>query len=172
GCGERGGCGLVGAWFGAAEVAGLGADGTRRAGGRAALRGHRVGAGTVAVAVDGVAADRTTGACRRTRRGHGDGYASWYGGGNGDGYGHRQFWRAAFPRGSAPGPGAAAVPGRSAAAAVRALPAYGWGGGYAARARRRVRGTGRAGADRKSTRLNSSHVKISYAVFCLKKKTR
>ena len=24
--------------------------------------------------------------------------------------------------------------------------------------------------DRKSTRLNSSHVKISYAVFCLKKK--
>src|SRR5690606_37990891 len=28
-----------------------------------------------------------------------------------------------------------------------------------------------AGVDRKSTRLNSSHVKISYAVFCLKKKT-
>src|SRR5437868_12951905 len=27
-----------------------------------------------------------------------------------------------------------------------------------------------AGADRKSTRLNSSHVSISYAVFCLKKK--
>src|SRR5690606_40677099 len=26
-----------------------------------------------------------------------------------------------------------------------------------------------SGADRKSTRLNSSHVKISYAVFCLKK---
>src|SRR5690606_41331228 len=26
--------------------------------------------------------------------------------------------------------------------------------------------------DRKSTRLNSSHVKISYAVFCLKKKIR
>src|SRR5690606_39984406 len=25
--------------------------------------------------------------------------------------------------------------------------------------------------DRKSTRLNSSHVKISYAVFCLKRKT-
>src|SRR5690606_39797918 len=32
---------------------------------------------------------------------------------------------------------------------------------HAARARR---------LDRKSTRLNSSHVKISYAVFCLKKK--
>src|SRR5215813_13717062 len=28
----------------------------------------------------------------------------------------------------------------------------------------------RAGRDRKSTRLNSSHVRISYAVFCLKKK--
>src|SRR5690554_7710742 len=26
------------------------------------------------------------------------------------------------------------------------------------------------GVDRKSTRLNSSHVRISYAVFCLKKK--
>src|SRR3989442_4896887 len=26
--------------------------------------------------------------------------------------------------------------------------------------------------DRKSTRLNSSHVRISYAVFCLKKKPR
>src|SRR3712207_6990015 len=29
-----------------------------------------------------------------------------------------------------------------------------------------------AGADRKSTRLNSSHANISYAVFCLKKKTK
>src|SRR5207253_6094434 len=29
---------------------------------------------------------------------------------------------------------------------------------------------GRFGVDRKSTRLNSSHVAISYAVFCLKKK--
>src|SRR3712207_7164711 len=28
----------------------------------------------------------------------------------------------------------------------------------------------RAGQDRKSTRLNSSHANISYAVFCLKKK--
>src|SRR6266496_5063821 len=28
------------------------------------------------------------------------------------------------------------------------------------------------GQDRKSTRLNSSHVEISYAVFCLKKKTK
>src|SRR6266511_4701756 len=30
----------------------------------------------------------------------------------------------------------------------------------------------RGGRDRKSTRLNSSHVKISYAVFCLKKKKK
>src|SRR5688500_20155150 len=30
--------------------------------------------------------------------------------------------------------------------------------------------TGRTGEDRKSTRLNSSHLVISYAVFCLKKK--
>src|SRR5690349_23828538 len=29
-----------------------------------------------------------------------------------------------------------------------------------------------AGEDRKSTRLNSSHVEISYAVFCLKKKKK
>src|SRR5690606_40417186 len=29
---------------------------------------------------------------------------------------------------------------------------------------------GKEGTDRKSTRLNSSHVKSSYAVFCLKKK--
>src|SRR6266496_2106441 len=51
-------------------------------------------------------------------------------------------------RGTAPdGPGAAAAPA-------------------VARDRRRAR----AGPDRKSTRLNSSHVEISYAVFCLKKK--
>src|SRR5436305_7333025 len=33
-------------------------------------------------------------------------------------------------------------------------------------------GTTRRGLDRKSTRLNSSHVRISYAVFCLKKKKK
>src|SRR5690625_6853100 len=33
-------------------------------------------------------------------------------------------------------------------------------------------GPGRGAADRKSTRLNSSHVAISYAVFCLKKKKK
>src|SRR3989442_10603070 len=33
-----------------------------------------------------------------------------------------------------------------------------------------IQGMARLGLDRKSTRLNSSHVRISYAVFCLKKK--
>src|SRR5436853_1162323 len=33
-----------------------------------------------------------------------------------------------------------------------------------------LRPTPRASTDRKSTRLNSSHLGISYAVFCLKKK--
>src|ERR1039458_10746644 len=40
------------------------------------------------------------------------------------------------------------------------------GGGSCCRHNRQV------GADRKSTRLNSSHLGISYAVFCLKKKTK
>src|SRR5688572_31858788 len=37
-------------------------------------------------------------------------------------------------------------------------------------ARRRPRADVRRARDRKSTRLNSSHSQISYAVFCLKKK--
>src|SRR5690348_18167414 len=50
------------------------------------------------------------------------------------------------------------------------------GGCRRARCGRRGRAVGRAAggvagrADRKSTRLNSSHPSISYAVFCLKKK--
>src|SRR3989442_11565099 len=46
------------------------------------------------------------------------------------------------------------------------------------RRRRVARAPGRGAAaaarlpDRKSTRLNSSHVRISYAVFCLKKKKK
>src|SRR5690349_23413136 len=38
------------------------------------------------------------------------------------------------------------------------------------RSRRGPHCGGRRSRDRKSTRLNSSHVEISYAVFCLKKK--
>src|SRR5256885_5274699 len=38
------------------------------------------------------------------------------------------------------------------------------------RARKDKQNDARLAADRKSTRLNSSHLVISYAVFCLKKK--
>src|SRR3712207_8049315 len=64
--------------------------------------------------------------------------------------------------------------GPSRAAAAR--PCSGPVGGDHSRNRRETdagRGEGRArarAADRKSTRLNSSHANISYAVFCLKKK--
>src|SRR5690606_40303417 len=63
-----------------------------------------------------------------------------------------------------------------------AQPRRACGGAVPARCPRKLRSDGRAGSpvrrtglrahqrDRKSTRLNSSHVKISYAVFCLKKK--
>src|SRR6266571_3399847 len=40
------------------------------------------------------------------------------------------------------------------------------------RARALARGVPSPGKDRKSTRLNSSHMSISYAVFCLKKKKK
>src|SRR5688572_32106340 len=54
---------------------------------------------------------------------------------------------------------------------VRSVERAGFGG--AAQATRTLfAGAGHAaqGSDRKSTRLNSSHSQISYAVFCLKKK--
>src|SRR2546427_9257777 len=57
--------------------------------------------------------------------------------------------------------GAAARPGESVRQRL---------GGAADAAAPRVRGA--AGGDRKSTRLNSSHSQISYAVFCLKKKKK
>src|SRR5688572_32100752 len=44
-------------------------------------------------------------------------------------------------------------------------------GSPTSRARSHRRG-GRPARDRKSTRLNSSHSQISYAVFCLKKKKK
>src|SRR3712207_7517470 len=44
------------------------------------------------------------------------------------------------------------------------------GGGDAGRGRAGQLGGQPTAADRKSTRLNSSHANISYAVFCLKKK--
>src|SRR5438067_6541313 len=56
--------------------------------------------------------------------------------------------------------GLTGAPGRVGDA--RRTPAEGLGFRYFCRFR----------ADRKSTRLNSSHVSISYAVFCLKKKKK
>src|SRR3712207_7043652 len=63
---------------------------------------------------------------------------------------------------------------------ARARGARGGGGPVRARVRRHplgpardlLRGARRRGRDRKSTRLNSSHANISYAVFCLKKKKK
>src|SRR2546422_3904750 len=54
-------------------------------------------------------------------------------------------------------------------ARARVEPAHGRGSPLLRRAVPR-RGDGRDRVDRKSTRLNSSHGYISYAVFCLKKK--
>src|SRR5687768_17684306 len=56
---------------------------------------------------------------------------------------------------------------RRGAAAARRLRAVG-----PVRARGRDRPSARHRRDRKSTRLNSSHGYISYAVFCLKKKKK
>src|SRR3712207_8773831 len=68
---------------------------------------------------------------------------------------------------------AVARQGGRAQARARAGPAQGRrGGGWAGLARRADRGSGRGRGDRKSTRLNSSHANISYAVFCLKKKKK
>src|SRR6266540_5168660 len=51
------------------------------------------------------------------------------------------------------------------------IPATRHRGGNIAGPPDRDRGLRRGRPDRKSTRLNSSHITISYAVFCLKKKT-
>src|SRR3712207_8767483 len=63
-----------------------------------------------------------------------------------------------------------------AAARGRSAPCRRTSAGPAGRATPDGRGTAcvrrrRSPLDRKSTRLNSSHANISYAVFCLKKKT-
>src|SRR5262245_64234196 len=60
---------------------------------------------------------------------------------------------------SSPHQSAASV--RPGGASIRSFPA--------ARSRQRP---DRSASDRKSTRLNSSHLGISYAVFCLKKKNK
>src|SRR5437773_9583644 len=60
----------------------------------------------------------------------------------------------------------------------QAAPSYKWGGGHGSKPAALGTPVDCSGAvsqalgvkDRKSTRLNSSHITISYAVFCLKKK--
>src|SRR3712207_9277702 len=73
-----------------------------------------------------------------------------------------------FRSGRGAGHGAAGLdPGLDAErAAAEAGHGGGGGAGRVERDRRRLR------QDRKSTRLNSSHANISYAVFCLKKKKK
>src|SRR2546427_8243392 len=56
--------------------------------------------------------------------------------------------------------------------AVRAQVAYQRAAVHKGKERSARRQQGQARQDRKSTRLNSSHSQISYAVFCLKKKNR
>src|SRR3712207_6943174 len=53
---------------------------------------------------------------------------------------------------------------------VRLLRALGLGDRFAAICGRDTFASAKPDPDRKSTRLNSSHANISYAVFCLKKK--
>src|SRR5262245_63830555 len=55
---------------------------------------------------------------------------------------------------------------------LRGQRAVGRGGGEDAPVPQPIEQLGGIGADRKSTRLNSSHLGISYAVFCLKKKKK
>src|SRR3712207_9341398 len=50
------------------------------------------------------------------------------------------------------------------------FPELGGAGPFQERRAGALEGVGDRGEDRKSTRLNSSHANISYAVFCLKKK--
>src|SRR5258708_26707829 len=70
------------------------------------------------------------------------------------------------PRSASPGRPTVPDPGGSRPAACNVLCSSGGGfGGCSSHLLRRRR------RDRKSTRLNSSHQIISYAVFCLKKKT-
>src|SRR5699024_11982826 len=88
---------------------------------------------------------------------------------------HRDRARRARPRAATPAAPTRARPpgtvGPGAPARGRGRSGRGSGGSCPGPCRRRARRPGRGG-DRKSTRLNSSHVSISYAVFCLKKKKK
>src|SRR5690606_40346838 len=78
------------------------------------------------------------------------------------------FGTAKVPISSTTEPSMQSVQGLNPMGTGEGYPSMGLGGLVTSRSAypgHRVKG------DRKSTRLNSSHVKISYAVFCLKKKT-
>src|SRR2546426_2230912 len=79
------------------------------------------------------------------------------------------LFRSAPPEG--PRRDAQALQGRGAAVRVTARRLHPHHQAGPSRGRRRRSGSDRT-ADRKSTRLNSSHLVISYAVFCLKKKKK
>src|SRR2546426_2980289 len=68
------------------------------------------------------------------------------------------------------GGGPARRPGRRTAGGRGVRPVLGRGAARRALAAARGARAGGHRLDRKSTRLNSSHLVISYAVFCLKKK--
>src|SRR5262245_44007458 len=95
----------------------------------------------------------------------------------GEGAGADAGRRPAAGRDAAAHDGAAAAalvahPGRAARAGEAAGAAGGGGGGLSGRACYSARNVLAGSTDRKSTRLNSSHLGISYAVFCLKKKKK
>src|SRR5699024_8736914 len=79
----------------------------------------------------------------------------------------------AVPDDTATAPGAVTVDSGTASAALTAARALADGDpGVAIVPDDVVSALGYSPGDRKSTRLNSSHVSISYAVFCLKKKIK
>src|SRR5215217_1901754 len=73
------------------------------------------------------------------------------------------------PAGTTPWTG---EPGAATRAVDRGLSRRGRAAGRIPAAPERPRGPPAPARDRKSTRLNSSHANISYAVFCLKKKKK
>src|SRR3989442_7359098 len=77
-------------------------------------------------------------------------------------------WRSVLP--ANPGAGGMLRGSVSCGDAAQVPNQCGPGAGAGARGRAHAGNAAAATRDRKSTRLNSSHVRISYAVFCLKKK--
>src|SRR5437868_11093221 len=81
------------------------------------------------------------------------------------------LFRSRGGRGECGAPGAGAAEGRALTGVGRGEAGIDWPG-FAAVGGADGAAPGLGARDRKSTRLNSSHVSISYAVFCLKKKKK